>query len=181
MKNESQKHIKHYIQKPDNLISTVIGAILSLLILLFRSIKIELWITGIITVVLLFVIWILLIMLFNEKNRVMQNNTIALEINQIQQISGKEIIILNKNDILKLDVMIDIFYFNNDIEQLIAIGKLINIQQNQLQQIQILCWYINNEIKNELLHNNLKYIKNIIVRPKFQTSGGYEHDEYKNN
>ena len=176
MKVNAIKFIENYIGEPANYISAIFSVIITALTLTFRKYKIEIWILGACVIFLLIVIWGLIIALFNEKKR-NRYSIIQLEIRYFFiNTANKEMLLLEGNDILSLDVFVDIFYTERDTEELIAVGKVVNIQQNELQQVEIVHWYTDDDVKDELLHNNFNYIKRIAVKPKFKKDGGYEDD-----
>ena len=170
MKNNYRRYVKDYILQPLNLISTIMAILVSISLMLFRNIKIYLWVLGIITTLLLLVIWYLYIKIGLIQKEIAQTSIINLEVEQFMAGSqDQDSLLLYANNILALGFFVNVFYFDNNVEKKIAVGKVTNIQENKLQQVSILEWSVDEYIKTELLHNNFKYTKNIIVKPIFAT------------
>lgn len=178
MKNRPIYYLKNYFSLPANWSTVIMTLITSCALYLFRNSNIKMWILGLVSLVLLLIIWYLFIRINQVREYVSEHNTISLEISRfVGSDNGNTIMILEPNEILSLDVIVVVYYISNHIEKKIATGRVSNIQQkNKLQQIDITEWSTDETVKTELLHNNIDYIDKVIVKPMFVKYGGYSNE-----
>ena len=79
---------------------------------------------------------------------------------------AKALALLEKSPIFSFGTIVGIYFIEDDFEQLIGIGEVINIQENKKIQIAITSYLEGQEDKiEELLKNNARLLEKTIVKP----------------
>ena len=72
--------------------------------------------------------------------------------------------LLQESPLFSFGIIVGIYFVENDFEQLIGIGQVVNIQENKKIQISVIYFLEGHEDKKEkLLENNKIYLEKTII------------------